>query len=314
MELRKLKPGEFLPSRRKMAAKTGAGRQIIEKILADEIASGRVVALPRKGYVRNPRRQDLLLVNLAEDVAESRYHKRIVDVLVAEAEKRGIPVRIRFGNISGKEPELPDKLFVVAGESPETVQAIRARGKTCITILPRFSSEIGGTVRNSEKLIYLQLAEFFRHGARRIAYTHQVADNRENHTFLLRREAYYRWMAEHGLQVWPHHVCFAGKDAEEFRGSLEKMFTLPPRPDAVICAPFRLRELYSVLRAHSLRPMFDVRISCEETDDVPVPPPLMIRNTSAEVAKLAWILMERALAGADNAADTLVPQWNFISR
>lgn len=313
LELIKLNPGAFLPSRRRIMAATGVGRQITEQVLKQEISAGHIKCLPRRGYVKTASADRQFNVYIAEHLADSPYFSKLIKNMASEAEKRQISLQLEYGSVP-EANQCPDNLFIIAGRSEEEIFRLRSAGKKCIAILPRYNSASGGTVKNSERLVDMQLDELVRRGCRKIGYIHQETETRENYTFLLRRESYYRWMAEHGLRTWPHHVCPAGNDSEAFQEALRKMFTVNPVPEAVICpASKHLKQLYSFLRSLSLRPMFDIMIASDgEPENTPVPHPLQIKNSPAEVAKLAWILMERACSGSPKAEETLVPQWGWV--
>lgn len=323
-----VKPGEALPGLRQVMADCQVGQIIAQRAIARLQEEGLLEASPRRGIFKSEHlAQPADLVSTIDviyctdrvrvmrpDGSNSPYlggfHGELIEALASLCGQRGQGIRVSFVPSGSDEQALEEVLrrrdcqacIVVQADRPDLETAVFAPSHVPVVhLLPICPEPVpGSVVIDSRLLIESQIRYLWSLGHERIAYLHLIVPQRPHHGFLLRREHYYRLMAERGVTVHPDWVQFGGWSAQESVAAIRSVLRSAPRPTAVIVADGHLPVVYQELREHGLEPGRD--FSVIGTDDLPLAAQMYPSATSLDtrrsvLARAAVDLLDRKLGG-----------------
>lgn len=285
------------------------------KSLEDE---GIIQRIPRKGIFKRSGVEtsrfipfvDLIYCGMTYDLEATTtgFHPELVDALARCISQRHQGLRVHqfplgaggsdFAGLFDK-PDLR-ACIVVGLESVDLGRCAQEHRVAWVSLFPQaFVLSPNTVLIDAEEVVRKQLEHLWELGHRRIAYLHMLDEKVYHRDHVLRREAFYKLMAERGLPVQPNWVVCGHYQEEPFRKNFRQLFETSPRPTAVILADPNLPWAYRVLREMGLQVGKDV--SLVGTDDLNLaahldPPATTLRVPRPKAAEMAVNMLDRVIA------------------
>jgi DNA-binding LacI/PurR family transcriptional regulator len=301
----------------------------VGRVLDELEDEGVIERIPRRGAFKRAGVEtsrfvpmiDLIYCGTTYDVqaAGTGFHSELIDALARQFSRRHQGIRVHqfplgaggsdFAGLFDK-PDLR-ACIVVGLESIDLAQSAREHRVAWISLFPQAFVPSPNTILiNAEDVVRRELEHLWELGHRRIAFLHLVDEKVYHRDLVLRREAFYKLMAERGLPVRPNWVVYGHYLEEPFRGSFRQLFETSPRPTAVILGDPNLPWAYRVLREMGLQVGKDV--SLVGTDDLILaahldPPATTLRVSRPKAAEMAVNMLDRVIASPEETAVEYLP-------
>ena len=201
--------------------------------------------------------------------------------------------------------------IIVGLENADLVRIADEHHLAWVSLFPQSFTPTRQTILiDADQVVRGQLEHLWNLGHERIAYMHVVDERVGHRDLVLRREAFYRLMAEQGLQVRPNWVVYGDYYEEPFRANFAKVFEREPYPTAVILADPNLPWAYRMLKEKGLTVGKD--ISIVGTDDLILaanidPPATTVRVPRVRAAQMALNMLDRVIAGQKDVPVEYLP-------
>ncbi|MFA9480400.1 substrate-binding domain-containing protein [Phycisphaerales bacterium AB-hyl4] len=318
-----LAPGEAMPSVRQIMSDCGVSQLVVERAVGTLRDAGLVEASPRRGLFKS--RHAIGMRDLASTVdiihcatgnpPWQDRHDFTGELIYAISEccgQRGQSIRVTMVERDGSDEQYEQLLeradvkacilfqpsrndLIERVFDPHHVPAVNLMPRNAE--LPRCS-----VVVDAQHGVAMQLEHLWSLGHRRIGFLDRLAPGKYMRTFALRREHFYRMMAEKGLKVSPTWVPYAGRTSADVSKAVEAMLNDPERPTAIIAGDTHLVAVYQTLAR--LGYWVGENFSVIGTDDLPVaammhPPTTTLRHSRKDLANMAVSLLERRLTGQE---------------
>ncbi|MFI4910105.1 MAG: substrate-binding domain-containing protein [Sedimentisphaeraceae bacterium JB056] len=275
-QLVSLDSGEQFPPIRELMQESGIGRVRIDNIMDEFESKGLIKRYPGKGVFKTEATQEVLvpyvdIIACGIDVSIRSgisFFSELIAIFSSEAAR--LHQGIRLHEIPVGEPSSsyemlfrrPDvKACVLMGlHSPYVTELFDKHEVAWVSLFPNSSYGFKRSIVPSEDVVKLQLEHLWSLGHERIAYLHGVNDKIPSRSLSLRRESFYRLMAEKGLQVYPEWVCYTSYRDTDIEAACEKLFSLQPKPTAIIAPDPILPSMYRFLERRGLYPGKDISI------------------------------------------------------
>ncbi|NLX07318.1 MAG: substrate-binding domain-containing protein [Phycisphaerae bacterium] len=314
-----LREGEALPSVRSIMRVCGASQAKVDQILGEFSAAGLIERVPRRGLFKSGKAGttlpspviDLIYCGVPEGRAlrEVSFHSELVDRLARRATQRGQAIRVHefhigssyegLGELSGR-PEM--MCCIIVGENhPEIVRAAETHHVAWVSLFPERSLTGRQTILiDAEAVVRLQLEHLWSLGHERIAYLHVVDERVMHRDHVLRREAFYKLMAERGLTVRDGWVAYGDYFETPFKRAFAAVLDGEDQPTAAIVSDPHLPWAYAVLRERGLAAGRD--FSLVGTDDLALaghidPPATTVRVCRTKAVEMAMEMLDEVAAG-----------------
>lgn len=294
---------------------------VISRALEELEAEGFIERIARRGAFKRAGIEtnrflsiiDIIYCGVTTDVRAqgTGFHPELIDALAQQVSRRHQAIRVHQFPLGARprnfvqllaKPDL-HACIVVGLENSELLQIAREHHVSCVSLFPQaFSDEPHTILINPEKVVRLQLEHLLALGHRRIAYMHLIDERVWHRDHVLRREAFYRQMAEQGLTVSPNWAPYGDYTEEPFRRNFLPLFETSPHPTAVILADKNLPWAYRALKEKGLRVGKDV--SLVGTDDLTIsehldPPATTLRVSRTKAAGQALHMLDRVIASRE---------------
>jgi LacI family transcriptional regulator len=129
-----------------------------------------------------------------------------------------------------------------------------------VSLFPNNSYNLQRAIVSSNDVVKLQLEHLWSLGHEKIAYLHGVNEQSPSRTLLLRRESYYRLMAEKGYKVLPEWVQYITYKDIDVEAACRKVFSSEEKPTAVISPDPILASVYRFIEKQGMRIGKDVSV------------------------------------------------------
>lgn len=298
-----LPPGGALPGLREMVRRTGIGRTILEKVLAEAVAGGYLQRRPRSGYYRgfeNSMDQADLAILLdnsngqldlvGKSPQRASYISRVVLHLqkLSEINRKKLLITENIDDLPANTPcfavgtvskslilelsKLPARQVVISGDCPGELQVLPPK----------------------EKNVRSGLDYLYRMGHQRMGMLYFCAadpdKNAHRNPYLFE---YYKFMAEHGLKSYPHFLI-AFPDEAKIAAQLTGALHHEVRMDSLIVPTCWIETVYRILKQEKMSVPWNISILALGTpgDDMGGKNSLtMLVDQPEKVAEQAWDLM-----------------------
>lgn len=329
--LASVRPGDSLPSYRKLMQGCRASYDTVAEVVAEMQQQGFIEVRDRSGIYKSsnaPSRSlhhvDVLYFGAAEELRAGRFHgefaHEIMQVCSAEDLVPRYHILDRRTDALELEPLLRQEdmtaCIVVNLRNARQFQAIRRSGVMFVNAFPvaeeTLADTCGGIIIDDEHLIDLQVDHLRTLGHRRIGYLH-IDDPAVPSPMLTRRvDRFIRREALTGIVTREPWVQYTGFTAEETLAAVERVFAGPDRPTALIAYDYNLAWVYAGLQRLGLRVPQDVSIV--GTDDLPIASMLYPAATSLRLDRAA--VARHAVDSLHRPADqsTFTAPMNIINR
>lgn len=285
-----LRPGDQLPPVRELMRESGIGRIRIDRILSEFESQGWIKRYPGKGVFRAEATDGPVIVPYVDLIAcglnvsfraETSFFSELVALFSTEAARTHQGIRLHEVPIG--EPTLsyemlfrrPDvKACVLIGlHSPYLTEIFDKHEVAWVSLFPNSSYNLRRAIVPSDDVVKLQLEHLWSLGHERIAYLHGVNEQTPSRSLALRRESYYRLMAERGLKVYPDWVCYTSYKDVDIERACQRVFSTEVKPTAIIVPDPILPSVYRFIERSGLRVGKDISIVAN--DDLAI-----VRNIS----------------------------------
>jgi DNA-binding LacI/PurR family transcriptional regulator len=245
------------------------------------------------------------------------FHPELIDALARQTSKRHQGIRVHqlppgaryrdFVELLSK-PDLR-ACIVIGLENGELLRVAGDHHVSFVSLFPQaFNNEPHTILIDPDEVVRLQLEHLLSLGHRQIAYMHRVDEKVWHRDHVLRRESFYKQMAEKGLPIPPNWVSYGDYTEEGFRRNFIPLFETSTHPTAVILADPNLPWAYRALKEKGLRVGKDV--SLVGTDDLMftehlAPPATTLRVSRTRAAQQALKMLDRVLASEECPNETL---------
>lgn len=335
-ELRSLALGEALPPIRVLQEQTGLGRVRLERILGEFEQRGLIERRPRSGIYKigsDPLEPSVSMIELVicdsfSDIYTSHWFSAVVAKTLAEEAGR-LGFGLRFQQFPFQAPVSDYEEFAAKCEvknaiiyrahMPDMARIFESYGIATVSIYPRIvQRQATNVLLADEQVVSQQLNHLWSLGHTCIGYFDPVKPDPYilETSHLIRREAYYRRMAEHGYRVEPHWVRYANGEPTNIFRAMESLFARTPRPTAVIVGDNQLTSVYRFLEGRGFRIGKDVSVM--GTDDLPDavqvhPFATTVRNPRLVIAQRAFEILQGRSRGED-VPDQIVVEPELVVR
>ena len=321
-----LNSGEVLPPLRQMMRDSGLGRNILENALRKLDASHKVKIRARSGvYVADGNEEkggnyvDLVAcseLGYLDFASPASFSLRLFNALLEEITTHGCIPRVHrihyyalvteYLNLIQKHHM--DRAFLLLPHHNDIPRLFAAAKIPHVVLLPRYYPEQGPAVIDAPETMDMQLNYLFEHGHRKIGFVHAVDLGMNSLTGQQRREAYYRFMAEHGLTVRPEWVVRYALKSEKLIVRFNQIFVNEP-PTALVGADWYLSVIYRCLAERGLKIGRDISVISSDWIDTELSPePTSVINSPEKIARLGWEFLERRMADPEFATvDYITP-------
>ena len=321
-----LNSGEVLPPLRQMMRDSGLGRNILENALRKLEESRKVKIRARSGiYMADAKAEkgnnyvDLVVcseLGYLDFSSPANFLLKLFNRLLEEITTHGyIPRvhRIHYYALVTEYVDLirkqhMDRAILLLPHHNDIPRLFAAAEIPHIVLLPRYYPERGPAVIDAPEIVDMQLNYLLEHGHRRIGFIHAVDLGMNSLTGLQRREAYYRFMAEHGLIVRPEWVVQYALKSVQVIDRFDRMFANSP-PTALVGEDWYLAAIYRYLDDRGLKIGRDISvISSDWLDTELLPEPTSVVNSPEAIAQLGWEFLERRMEDSGFATvDSIKP-------
>jgi len=322
-----LRPGEPLPPVRQLIESCGTSRARLEGLLAELSAEGLIERRPRQGIFKAAGAAGGSLVSMVDLVAcgrtgdvrtEGTFSAELLEAVTTQASRRGMGVRLhqfwvgdRLADYEALAVRSDVRACLLLGlHIPELATLLNDQHIAWVSIFPQTQFALSRTVLDSPRIPEIHLRHLWGLGHRRIASLDRLNEQAPSRAHRIRREAFYRLMAERGLRVAPHWVANGWFDEAACLAALEGIFSEPPHPTAIVAYDPHLSTIYRFLERRGLKIAEDVSVI--GTDDLAItatlhPPATTVRNSRRIAAEIAMDMLDRILAGQEVNENREVP-------
>lgn len=194
-------------------------------------------------------------------------------------------------------------------ESESSNNILDERAISWVSLFPQSAKENSRYILGAIDIVEKQLKHLWQLGHTKIGYLDGVNMSSITKVALLRRESFYRLMAEKGFRVNPDWVIYAENEDESVLAALSKMFSRKPYPSALILRDAQLAAAYHYFSCNGL--IVGKDISIIGTDDLPIsealyPKATTVRLSRMEAAKESIKSLYKVLEG-ENPQHVYVP-------
>jgi len=314
--------GEALPSVRQLQEQSGVGWHRLGRVLNEMEQQGLIERRARSGISQAESDPvtpaagmiDLIVCDVAGDAHHgSSFSAGVVATLAEYAGNHQLGLRFRqfpqrtplaeYQKLAA-ETSL-DAAILLGPHAPDLAGMFEDQGVATVSIYAYAIQRQGTTIHwDDDRIVQLQLEHLWALGHQRIGYIDVQGPHHQEHMlpFLVRREAYYRRMAEARLPVAPHWVQPADGDPDRITAALAGMFDTEPTPTAVVVTDKQLNAAYHFFESRGMVVGRDVSVM--GTDDLPEarqmrPPATTVRNAREVIAARAFELLSQRLAGEE---------------
>lgn len=326
-----LDAGEALPPVRELMKQYKIGRPSIDVLFDEFERKGLIVRKSRSGVYRAVAKQDRSLVPYI-DIIVNTLHGNIpipsanqewfssclMTAFAKEATAHHCGVRMHNIKALADNYDMYHELFkrsdcqaciIVNQLTSDVTQLMSRYSVPWVSLFPQILHPHSHCICDNPELVPLQMEHLIRLGHSRIAMLDPVHPQLPMPTFLQRREAYYRIMAENCFKVNPRWIQFADEENALIR-MFTDIFSTAPRPTAIILPPFTLVPLFKILHSLHLRPGVDVAIVVN--DDLPFlesmhPTVTSVSNNPRVAAHMAFDMLEMVLRGNEPETNQCIP-------
>ena len=301
--------GAKLPSLREIMAKTGAGQQVVSRVLRDLQSDGLIRIEPRSGIRRVESAQhpdEIRLLhwqNLADNLS---FVRRIFRRLSAHAEAAGKTIVVE-----GIRNRLPDELveelisqgisqcILYGADIADWAIRLKPRMKLCMEMFPKHSMHVTTELKNSPDMTVMQMDYLLKRGYRRIGYLHCYGDDPYAYPLQAQRLMdFYRIMAESGLRVDPAWVFRCSEHYDDMDSGMDRIMNAEPPPEALILQGANCGLVYTYCRKHGIRIGEDLALfCCDDLNENLEPEPTTITNNPEAIAETCWKMLAAVLRG-----------------
>lgn len=324
-----IQPEQPLPSVRDIMRDCNVSQLTVCRILKELENEGIIERISRRGTFKRAGVEtnrflpliDLIYCGTTYDVqAEGTgFHPELIDALARQLSRRHQGLRVHqfpLGAGGSDFADLFDKpdlraCIVVGLESIDLGRCAQEHHVAWVSLFPQaFVPSLNTVLIDAEDVVRRQLEHLWDLGHRRIAYLHVVDERVYHRDLVLRREAFYKLMAERGLPIRPNWVAYGHYLEEPFCRAFRKLFETSPQPTAVILADQHLPWAYRLLREMGLQVGRDV--SLVGTDDLILaahldPPATTLRVSRPKAAAMALAMLDRVIASPTEAKAEYLP-------
>jgi DNA-binding LacI/PurR family transcriptional regulator len=301
--LASVRPGESLPSYRKLMQGCRGSYDTVAGVVADMQNRGLIEVRDRSGIYKSTtasasrlRHVDILYFGKTQELRAGRFHGEFIHEIMQACSVEDLVPRYhildRQANTFQLEPLLREEdiqaCILVNVRTPAQLQAVAQSGVTFVNAFglarPSQAESCSITIDDIE-LIDLQMEHLRTLGHRRIGYLH-IDDPAVPSPSLARRiERFREVMAAPAMELDTSWIRYAGFNAEQTLAAIERVFTSPQRPTALIVYDYNLAWVYAGLQRLGLRVPQDVSIV--GTDDLPIASMLYPAATSLRLDRAA---------------------------
>lgn len=293
-----LHEGESAPTVRTAMKECRAGPHTVEAVVRRFAERGWLDVKERGGLFRGPAPLppgELRILVHSEEPYERRgagFRDELVRGTCMEIESRGWR-HLRHvttglgGDLALEElvrSEDVDAAVLVGAESPGLGECLKTVQIPAVNLIPATAELPPNSIgTQSDEAVERQMKYLLDCGHRSIAYLHLIDPGHMHRDFLLRREAFYRLVAEHGLPHRRGWVQYGGNDSGQTAGIVRDMLAPLEAPDALIIYDQLAPGVYEGLAELGLRPGHD--FSVLGTDNLAVAEQLDPPLTTLEVSR-----------------------------
>lgn len=310
-----LKPGEAMPPIRSLMKGCGLGRNAVEAAVRQLITDRLLEARERSGIYRTEINDCSASVRVVDIVACSEigylsnpvgFFPDLVEKLTTEATRRGYSIRIHrvkldamlteYGSLI--EREKIRNAILISPHTNEIVKIFDQAKINWLMLFPRYLPSSGPAINDSPDAVPMQIRHLLELGHRRIAFIEEVEPEAPAMIHLLRRESYYRMMAENGLRIMPEWVVPCTNNEKTLFAYLDRMFAATT-PTALICPDIFMPSVYRYFNRQGLTIGRDISIigfdGMEHSSLHPRPTTLI--NSRQVIAAMTWETLEKIIGG-----------------
>ncbi len=329
-QLMAIKPSQPLPSVREIMRDCNVSQARVEYLLDQLQSQGLIERIPRRGTFKRDGAEsaarfipmiDIIYCGMTYDLhaLQMGFHPEMVDALARQVSLRHQGIRVHQFPIGSSSREFaalfskPDlqACIIVGLENLEVIKIAHEHQLAWVSLFPQTLIPSDQTILiNAEEVVRKQLEHLWQLGHQRIAYLHVVDEKVYHRDLVFRREAFYKLMAEKGLQVRPNWVVYGDYFEQPFMENFARLFEAKPYPTAVILADHHLAWAYRALKEKGLQVGKD--ISVVGTDDLALaasvdPPATTLRVSRIKAAEMALAMLDRILAGQSGIGVEYLP-------
>lgn len=302
-----LEPGQGMPPIRLLCSVSGIGRVVIQNTLAYLVEQGILECRDRSGYYRTERPLsknnsdktiDIFACSVIGYLSPSvLFPQKFFNSIFVFASNAGYNCRVHGihldESISAYEEKIDEyNVNLALLFSPHSKEVCKCFEKKCIRwtcVFPRFAPLKGSYLAESDDLVTSQMQYLYERGHRRIAFIDEFDIAQPAWLFLIRRERYYRFMAEHALKVEKHYLFPQSYEKNIFDERLDKMFA-NKAPSAAIVPGAMLTHFYEYCAEKNIKIPGDISvITFEKRPDLNLQPtPCSLAYDYTKMAEIAF--------------------------
>lgn len=301
--LASVRPGDSLPSYRKLMQGCRASYDTVAGVIEDMQRRGLIEVRDRSGIYKSPTAPDrgllhvdILYFGSAEELRAGRFHGEFAhEIMQVCAEAELVPryhILDRRADALQLEPLLRQDditaCILVNLRTARQFEAIAQSGVTFANAFPLAEDTLAGTCGitiDNDRIIDLQVEHLRTLGHQRIGYLHIDDPAVPSPSHARRIEHFTEIMADSSMVLREPWIQYAGYTAEQTLAAIERVFAGPDRPTALIVYDHNLAWVYAGLQRLGLRIPQDVSIV--GTDDLPIASMLYPAATSLRLDRAA---------------------------
>ncbi len=314
-----LEPGGALPGIYLLMKESGLGRWVLEKAVAKLRDEGYLEVRSRQGAFRTDKdnftgsREIVDILFYISGVGAFRptsFMGEMIQTFDELAAQRHLNIRlhqIEYDKPLENVMELVRRYrilqcFLISPLGRHITAALKTMVPRIVEVIPRYLDVYGPAVVDNPDMATMQMNYLHMLGHRRIAYIHNISVYKDAALVQHKRLTdYYRFMAEHTLQVNPDWVFQMETDRTLFFRQVNRMLKSAPMPTAVVVADPALMWLYDYCRIHQIK--IGSELSIMGSDGLKslnlTPSVTSVINSPTLIARAAWDIMDDLRAGSD---------------
>jgi len=264
------KPGDTLPSFRKLSQECRVSPVTATDIIRDFEEQGLLSVKPRSGIFIPETLPDnwkeaiavgqISIFYIGSDPSEpssGSFRKELISYL--STEPGNLNMGVRFYEISAGPEGIRQIHDIVSRDNCEACLVSHLTSLHFLTplqdahiphicIYPESPQlpENNSVLVDAERIVKLQMDYLTGLGHKRIGYLHNIAPHSYQRGFILRREMFYRLSLDYGLPITSALVEYAGMGEQTEREGILKLLQQKIPPTAIICNDAHLAVLYKV--------------------------------------------------------------------
>jgi len=309
-----LAPGEALPPLRLLIQESGIGRNVLNTAIQKMVERRLLESRERSGIYRTEFLDNSESVKIIDIVAcsEIRYlatpgtfFPDLVEKLSAEATRRGYSMRVHRVNFHDRVQAYEELIraqsiqnaILISPHTDEIVKIFDDNRVNWVGIMPRYTPSRGPMIVDAPDMVDIQMKHLIALGHRRIAFVDETDPESPAITHIMRRESYYRLMAEHGFRVYPEWLIPSTANEKNLFDELQRMMDGTEAPTAIITCDFILASVYRFAALRGLRIGRDISIIAFDglENSNLHPAPTSVINSREQIAGKAWNMFEKVL-------------------